>query len=180
MVNLLTPDMRARSTSSFWSRVGLLWTGALVTALIIGLLALLPAFETTRTGSSTLVGDANTKKARERAELMEVELNNSQILSSILEEHVRGSDVVPVLTMVRVLQKKYEPGVTFSEYKTTRNALGLVDVEINGVSKDRDALINLAKAIEQEKGVTNLVLPLSDLAGRQGSYPFAIKFTVQL
>ncbi len=175
MVNLLTPEFRVRSQKAFWSRVGILWALFVIILTLIGLLTLLPAYEATRTTASQQ-SDDTSRRALGRAESIEVELGNAKRLVDVLNEHIKGSMLIPQAVLVKNIVHAFSGAITVTELSIVRLPDGYHSVKMTGQAKHREMLVALTKKLEEENAIDDVHLPLADLAGRQGVYPFSLDF----
>jgi hypothetical protein len=173
MVNLLPEDLRGVHRKRVVSRAFLVWGGAAVLLLFIGLLVLIPAYAYVHIRASKNTDQIKSEqKTHEKSEAMQEVLANDDLkvrsLQALLEQQL-FSEVYAQLTDALANHPEAEiTDVSFLRGSTT--AL----VTIRGMTRKRESLVQLVRALERDKHFQSTTLPISDLAGRDGAFPFTI------
>lgn len=100
-------------------------------------------------------------KSQSTRESIEIELASVNQLVGIFTE---GDVNMPLTEFVDSFLEVLTPGIKLASFDVVRTGTSTANIFMSGVAGTRDALVELKRAIERERGFSKIELPVSDLA----------------
>jgi hypothetical protein len=174
--NLLQPEQRKGLVREYYARVAAVGAIVLSVALLIGMLALIPAYSYSRTMlevQAVVPAQTSTSTATSSPDgAARTALREGTMLVTRLEQHLRDDTFTSYLTSALADRP---PGVAVSGFAYDQAEHSLT---VEGVAQDRDAFLTYAHNLESDTRFVGVPHPIEDLAKRT-DLPFRLTFTVQ-
>lgn len=179
MLNLLPEDMRGFHRKRVLNSAAFVWGVASVLLLIIGLLTLIPAYSFTMIRVAKDPEQVKTEqKTHELAEEMQVELEDDAVVAQYVQKFTKSktfSDVYSALDAVLILH----PAIRIDDITFARGEASNT-LAIRGRTETREHLVSFVRAMESVPLFESVVLPIGDLAGREGVFVFTVTIQIPL
>ncbi len=160
MINLLPHEARKLLIKEYWLRVTTLWA-FLGTAALVGISALfLPSYLLIESEKRAFeAAHVISSETRETIADIEAEVTAANGLATELKGRMtRGT----ITESVRAVFEAVPSGVVVSSYVTSRTALGIESIRVQGVATSREALIAFQQALEAQEAFTDAEVPIDD------------------
>lgn len=177
-ISLISNRLKRDVQLAFWARALLTWGICTAVVCVIGLLLLFPSWYHLR--SAQLVKESaispEETALKKNIEDGKRELDTFKLLLKSLEQS-RDVDVALLFSRFRSIADAHAGEVAVARYSFSADT-GKRVLSVSGTSASRDALVSFVRDIQKEGGVSGVELPVADLAGRNGTFPFTITGTV--
>ena len=151
----------------------------IASGIVIGILSLLPSYIISYTLEKDLVNQVEAIQRSRTADGIDnviSELNKSYTYVKILRNDKPKISFLANIQEVLALRTKNIAITSFEVASSSEE--GISEMVLQGNAATRESLLAFKKGIEADPNISNLELPISDLA-KSKDIPFAIKFWIQ-
>lgn len=152
----------------------------IASGIVIGILSLLPSYIISYTLEKDLVNQVEAIQRNRTADGIDnviSELNKSYTYVKILRnDKPKISFLANIQEMLALRTKNI--AITSFEVASSSEEEGVSEMVLQGNAATRESLLTFKKGIEADPNISNVELPISDLA-KSKDIPFAIKFLIQ-
>lgn len=177
MINLIPPEGRTALKREYLLRTGTVFATILSGVFIAGVALMIPTYVLISSQLSSTESEYE-KSADVNAEFKEAEnaIRNANDIAIQLggpTNQTYASDVIGEIT------KRSPQGITLRAFQLERVKSYFPSVQVQGIAESRSILAAFKEALKGVPNVSNVEVPLSDLA-KDSNLPFAITITLEL
>jgi hypothetical protein len=178
MLNLLPNDIRTEHRSRVFNRAAFVWGLCALFLLLSGLMSLIPAYSHTGTSQKT-ISDENKEqqKTNTRGELVQEELKDYMNMTRHIDTHFSKTTFARFHTILAEKIQKHT-SIAYEDISFTRSDKGIT-VGLRGTATNRALLINFVRDLQAVPEFTSVVLPIGDLAERDGMFKFTLTIALK-
>ncbi len=175
MTNLIPPESKKQLVRLYWIRLASAWLILWSAALFIGLLLMYPTYLLI-SGTSAAYAEtaANVIERTEAYDKMVAELDTSNQEAKTI---VRTTEQVKLSSVLVDIWSVNGQGIEIASVQLSRDLQGLAPIGLTGEAANRQALASFRDRIESLPYVTQVDLPIENLAQNQ-DIDFTITVTV--
>lgn len=162
MINLIPPIVRKSIVTEYWVRVISVWFFILAVAATAIVFLSLPVYVLL----STQVNVYEQSAAEATQRVNEYDLSAGALVrANVMAQKIYElEDVEKFSTIITDIEALQGRGVVIEGYNFTHRENKLAPVEISGTAATRQALADFREALLTQEGVSDVVLPISNLA----------------
>lgn len=162
MINLIPSNAKKSITLEYWIRVCTAWFFLWSTALLFGVVALIPAFLLINIQVS--VFESSAKIAQESVESY-AQVTKSLETSTSQAKLIVDARSVPVINdYISLFESLQGPSIELTKITINRSDKGIEPVSLAGTAFDRESLAAFRDRLLADPAVTAVDLPISNLA----------------
>lgn len=176
MYTLLPEQFKKRVLAVYHIRLASAWCAFGIVTVVIGIVALMPAFITAQLRITDVSASSQDKVTDIPGQLQNVErkVSNASKLITTLEAEMPV--YIPSEVIHKVIVGKGE-GVAFTNFEIIKSADKTISISMQGKVATREILVGLKKKMSAIEGVTKVELPISDLT-KSRDIGFTVKLTM--
>ena len=162
MINLIPPLAKKKLTREYWLRVVSVWFFTFSTALLLGIVLMIPVYVLLNIQISALSSSAATA-SQKIATLKDVS-NELDLANQQARALINGLRYNQMSDYTEIFRKLESNEIQLSQIYIDRSKDGVSPVRVSGTATSRQALATFRDKLLAESRVENVDLPISNLA----------------
>lgn len=175
MINLIPATAKHSLIKEYWVRTATVWFFLWSVAILLGVFILIPSYVLTHSQVSAYKDSAQSATEKiANFETVSKELARAGVWAGMLKENFSHPNNSQYIALFRSLEGD---GITISQISITWGDSGVEPIIVAGIADNRQALATFRDTLVAQKVVTDVNLPLSNLA-KDKDIPFEVTVTI--
>lgn len=179
MANVLPIEDRKALKQSYWLRLAITAAFMATAAMTIGTVSLIPSYLSARTELSEVMRYQEVQGDTREAAKSDTAVQTARVVNTQIETALAVEDVTSPARAIQYLMRDWEAhaqdiiisGFTYSMLEEKKKKIP--QLRISGEARNRSALNEFVQTLRANSMFTNVVFPVSDLAG-EGVVDFSL------